>query len=234
MSDLKEIIIVSSPRSGNAWLTRLLGDALDSPLQTHNTTEEPEYFGLGRDGGFIIRKTHRPRRDRVWSANTPTILLQRDPRDMIVSRMFYRRLEPTKENLMATIKSLVNVQQPYDNWIRLWQQEKDIVQISYEELQSTGANILKFLVQGILYYSNAKNSHFSHLRAKEVYKYQQFDAVHKRYGDRFEGSMHKGISGNWKNYFNKEAGDYITNLVGALMIENGYIDDMDWWEELDE
>lgn len=233
--ELKEIIVVSQPRSGNAWLTRLLGDVLDSPLQTHNTEEEPEYFGKGRNGDYIIRKTHRPRRDRVWSMDTPTILLQRDPRDVIMSRLFYRRLEPTRNNLMATIKSLVNVQQPYDNWIRLWQQEKGIILASYEGLQTRQHKELLYILRGIekVYDINYPDMLVNALRAEEVYEYQQFDNIHARYGDRFEGSMHKGISGNWKNYFFKEAGDYITNLVGALMIENGYINNMDWWKELD-
>lgn len=227
---MREVFVVSSPRSGNAWLTRMLGDALDSPLQTHNTEEEPEYFGKGRDGGYIIRKTHRPLRDRVWLPDTLTILLQRDPRDMIISRMFYRRLGPTRENLMATIKSLANVRQPYDNWIRLWQQEKGIIQVYYEKLQSNGPSEIRRLLFEICY----GNHMIDMARSREVYEYQKFDAVHKRYGDRFEGSMHKGISGDWKNYFFKEAGSYITDLVGALMIENRYINSIDWWKKLDD
>lgn len=228
MSELKEIIICSQPRSGNAWLCRLLGDALDSPLQSHNTTDEPEYFGEGRDGGYIIRKTHRSLKDRVWSIDTPTILLQRDPRDVVVSRMFYRRLEPTEANLMATIKSLVNVQQPYDNWIRLWQQEHRIILTSYEKLQSDGAMEICRLLFDISY----GNGLIDLPRAEEVYEYQKFDKVTARYGERFKGSMHKGISGDWRNHFSKEAGQYITDLVGALMIENGYINSIDWWKEL--
>lgn len=216
----KEIYIASAPRSGNTWLSRLLGDALDSPLLANGRDglDAPEYFGEGRDGDYLIRKTHDRKRYGT------TIFLYRDPRDVAISRFFYRGgLAKT------TLKAVINTMHPYDRNARWWYdgQDYDVI-TSYEGLSSLKLRVAE--LDRIIHVVTDKWIPYD--RLEEVFEYQSIKSIKSRYGNRFAGSVRKGIVGDWKNFFTREHGRLITEKVGELMIEQGYIDDLDWWKEL--
>ena len=101
-----EVYTTGFPRSGNTWLDRLLSDLLSAPLQT-KPKEVIEFFGAKRDGNFIVRKTHwyssQYNQKGYYGNPSKMIWIQRDPRDMAVSVMFYRGVFP---DLMGVLKSI--------------------------------------------------------------------------------------------------------------------------------
>lgn len=231
MSDKTEVFITGFPRSGNTWLNRICSDLFQAEMQTI-PGEVVEYFGNGKPtDDYIIRKTH-------WYAsqyngkgynNKPAKMLwiQRDPRDMVVSMMFYRNVQP---DLMGVLDSVVwdrphkevgahgyrsfmegwIASQTYDYSTRYEQLHSQ----PYIELQNvakavTGNELPKGFVQGVIHR-------------------QRFD----RWAPRYEHSMRKGVVGDWRNYFKQETGEYITEAIGDLMMAEGYINALDWWKGL--
>jgi hypothetical protein len=43
--------------------------------------------------------------------------------------------------------------------------------------------------------------------------------------------MRKGIVGDWKNHFTKADAEYITEYLGEFMMEQEYIESLDWYYE---
>lgn len=219
---MKEIYISSVPRSGNTWLCRMLGDALDSPLvaKGRKGKDIPEYFGKGRDGEYWIRKTHDEARYGT------TIFIYRDPRDVAVSRLFYRGSRP--EDTTLKLKAVINTMVHYEDRVRWWLSGKEYdVITSYERLHKFQAAELDRIIREVA------KTEISSDRLKEVFKYQSIKNIKERYGDRFRGSIRKGIVGDWKNHFTREHGEMITGKLGDLMMEQGYISDLKWWKEID-
>ena len=44
--------------------------------------------------------------------------------------------------------------------------------------------------------------------------------------------VRKGIVGDWKNYFSREAGEVFDRHCGDVMVRLGYEADRDWWTAL--
>ena len=65
----------------------------------------------------------------------------------------------------------------------------------------------------------------------ESYERQRFENVLEKYPD-YDHSMREGIVGDWKNHFRRDDGRLFQKYFGRLMLEQGYIDDGDWWEGL--
>jgi hypothetical protein len=232
-----EIFTTGFPRCGNTWLDRLLSDMLRSPLQPI-PNEQIEYFGPSpHDGDYVIRKTH-------WYGNeysgvghygkpSKIVWIQRDPRDMIVSMMFYRNVQP---DLISVMDSVV-FDRPHDKigahgyraFMQSWLEPSpfdykfdymtryELLHTQpYVELQHiaeavTGDILDKEWVEGVIWR-------------------QRFD----RWANKYEHSMRKGEAGDWKNHFKRKHGEYITEAIGDLMLSQGYIDDLGWWKELPE
>jgi hypothetical protein len=191
-----------------------LGDALDSPLLAweRDGIDEPEYFGRGRNGGYLIRKSHYTKDHKEI-----TVFTQRDPRDVVISRMYYRQ----NRDITGTIKTLEPHYKPSLYW---WLENEKIV-TRYEWLHKRKEAEIKRLV----YVLTGKS--LSVDRCKQVWEKQSIATIKKRYGKRFAGSVRKGIVGDWKNHFTKDHCKLITEIVGEFMLEQGYIDSLDWWKD---
>lgn len=228
---LSEIHTTGHPRSGNTWLNRLLSDLLSSPLQIM-PGEDIEYFGKKTDGDYVIRKKHILSDEKPQTGKI--IFIQRDPRDVIVSAMYYRNNKPTPENLMRVMRTfcepdanpkykIYHNMGTYERFIRSWMDTGLAdVNTKYERLHHTPLPELRrigLLLTGI---------NFGIDWIAECYERQRFD----NWKDDYHHSMRKGIVGDWKKYFRKDHGEYITKHLGQLMIEQKYIDDLDWWKEI--
>lgn len=220
-SNLKELYVVGRPRSGTVWLSLLLCDALNSPLEALGPgAEAARYFGPGHDGEFVIRKKH----DEIWRA--PTVFIQRDPRDVAVSTMHFRQ----QTDLFPVVKQMC---WPYENsyelHIRKWldNDTKAEYYTKYELLQNytlLELSLIIFALTGI-------NLEDEYLRA--VVQRQSFESV--KAGDtegRLDNSMYKGVVGEWKTHFTREVGEYMQHHLGHFMIDEGYISNENWWKEL--
>lgn len=229
-------MVVSSPRSGNAYLGRMLGDALDSPLQAWHDGAEPEYFGEGRDGGYIIRKTHATVAQATWNFGTTwesrprTIFLQRDPRDVIVSRLHYNSvLKPNELSLLGMIGQMYTLppEYVYGNWVRAWYYHLLVdSRTTFEALKAPGSLELHSILESI-------GVNISIERVGEVRDNHSFENIKQQYGDKYDGSMYKGEVGNWRTHFTRRTAQYMNDILGDFMLEMGYVDSEDWWEAIE-
>jgi hypothetical protein len=225
-----EVFTTGFPRSGNTWLNRLLSDMLGAALQT-KPGEVIEYFGANHSGNYVVRKTHfyaheydgygyfKKRGKMVW--------IQRDPRDMIVSIMFYRGVEP---NLLDTMKSVfVNQYKPgvpaigYRAFMEGWlASEHYDATVKYEELHENPVPALQRIHKALT------GKRMMNKDAEGISWRQRFD----RWKSRYEHSMRKGVVGDWQSGFRQMHGKFMSENIGDLMLSQGYIDDLDWWREL--
>ena len=220
---LKELYVVGRPRSGTVWLNLLLADALDSPLQVRSpNAEAPAYFGPGRDGGFVVRKAHG---DEKFG---PTVFIQRDPRDVAISTMFFRE----QTDLFPVVQQMCEpYQNSYERHIRLWLDYRITNRAEfytrYELLHENAVAQLRLIVLTLA----GKTIETKTLQA--VVERQSFAKVRENDTEgRFSHSMHKGLVGSWKNYFTPEIGQYMQKHMGNFMIEEGYVQERHWWKEL--
>lgn len=219
----KHIYVTGQPRSGTTWLERMLGDVLDSPLVAHQRRgiDEPEYFGEGRDGGYLIRKTNI---NIVIKPDTLAIFTERDPRDVAVSRYYFRG---EGQPIQGVIKTMYNSSLPYETLIYLAEEAEFEAYTRYEWLHITkGAELQRILL--LLDIDDVSME-----KCDAAFKNQTIDAITERYGERFLGSVRKGIVGDWKNIFTRADAEYMHEHFGDFMIERGYIEDDSWIEEVE-
>lgn len=222
-SSLTELYVVGRPRSGTVWLNRLIADALNSPLEIDNpNAEAATYFGPGRDGGYVVRKAHDGEK------RAPTVFIQRDPRDVAISTMFYR----DQTDLFPVVHQMCEpYSASYEYHIRMWldDRKKAEAYTRYEELHKDGVKELRRIIRLLV------GKELSIENCLEVYKRQSFAVVKQGdTGGRLTHSMRKGIVGDWRKYFTREIGEYMHQHMGEFMIEEGYVADSHWWEKLNE
>lgn len=209
---MKNIYVVTTPRSGTTWLVRLLSDALASGMVAYNREgiDKPIFAGPRTNGDYLIRKSHY-----AQSYDAPVVFLQRDPRDVAVSRMHYRNMT----DLSAVIKTM----HTYEEWMRKMAKHGWTVQTTYERLKK---QLGYAELDNILYKLGIK---LSTEWIVEVFERQHIDKTRSANPH----SVRKGIVGDWKNHFTRATGEQITELLGNFMLEQNYISDLDWWKELD-
>lgn len=228
----QNIYVTGQPRSGNTWLNRLLGDALSSPLRAHETNVDntPSYVGAKQDGEYMINKMHH----LAKPDDGPIVFIQRDPRDVIVARRHYRKNE-TIQQIVDSMLLPSSAEEPtrtqealnYVDWIHDWTHPPRYeAATSYEALHEIGWMELARILQVIL-----PNRELSLEDIGRAWADQSFDAVVAREGESF--AMRKGIVGDWRNHFTCDDGRYMqTTILGAFMLEMGYIQNEYWYEEL--
>ena len=231
VSTKEEIFTTGFPRCGNTWLDRILSDMLKAPLQTL-PKEVIEYFGPApHDGNYVVRKTHwyacEYSGEGYHGKPSKIIWIQRDPRDMTVSMMFYRSVQPDLIRVMDSFARdrphKVVGAHGYRSFMESWLKAKTYDYLTHYELLHS---------QPLVELRNISKAIFGKPLDDEyldgVYYRQRFD----RWAWRYEHSMRKGVAGDWKKHFKQEHGKYITEAIGDLMMSQGYIDDLDWWKEL--
>lgn len=220
---LKEIYVVGRPRSGTVWLNRLVADALDSPLQVKSpNAEAPVYCGPGRDGGYVVRKAHGEKKF------APTVFIQRDPRDVAVSTMYYRH----QTDLFPVVKQMCEPHSTsYEYHIRMWldDREKAEVYTRYERLKRQPVQELRAILLKLI------PLNISLLHVENIIKRQSFAAIKAADTEgRYAHSMRKGVVGDWRKHFTWEIGQYMQKHMGNLLIEQNYVQERHWWKELNE
>lgn len=222
-----EIFTTGHPRSGNTWIGRLLGDLLNSPLQTQ-PGDVIQFHGEGRDGKYVVRKRHT-----TDPLPGPGVFIYRDPRDVCVSKHFYNdhsSIQHTIEEMNSKGKDkegIVDFYGPYEKFVRsLWKHpEKYSIAIKYEDLYYLPYQTLWTVlweITGVSYGADL---------ILECYERQRFSMVLAKFPEFFH-SMRKGIVGDWENHFRRDDGRLFQEIFGKLMMDQGYIQDGDWWEVL--
>ena len=225
-SEYTEIYTTGAMRSGNSWIGRLLSDLLNCPWQDRSGYAMA-FYGIDSIGEFVIRKRHS-----VDKLPGLTVFIYRDPRDVCVSKHFYNG-HPDMRTTIGQMRSPAVDEEsgfgPYENFVRLlWEHpEKYTTLLRYEDLHETPIITLRRIIKALVGISLTDD----YISAS--YERQTFDAFLSRYPQAI-GSMRTGIMGDWRNHFNREDGRVFQEYFGQLMLDQGYIEDVDcaWWEGL--
>lgn len=206
----KEIIVNAYPKSGITWLVHLLCDLLDSPQQ--DLPNSPKmYWGDNEDGNYIIRKTHSIYQPRF--NNKTVIFLQRDPRDIAVSRMYYNSCRFNIRQSMAALWTTGKNKYTYDNWLSSWFNRPNVYYTKYELLHSQPYKELSAI------YHFITGSSVLNDKIKRVLENQSLENMRLQIDDHF---VRKGIVGDWRNHFSEDDIKVFEDNLGDFMRTQGY------------
>jgi hypothetical protein len=220
------IWVVGYPKSGNTWLARLLGDALNCPIDSryndlpHALADE----GFDRPNKDItVKQAHL----RGVIPDGKAVYIKRDPRDIVVSTMHYWQMgfDEALERVCSFSK------RGLPNWLSIWYGKlyKFHAITSYELLHEDTWNV----VHGILHALQLEPLQ----SISEVVRRQEFDRriemVHdgRPFGAEIQRRLlRKGRVGDWRDHFYPEAGKRMQDVLGGYLLDNKFVDDENWWK----
>lgn len=224
----EEIFVVGYPKSGNTWLSRLLGDLLDSPVQARAPKHAIGDEGFDRKGKYVIRQEHIDH--KTYKGEKPIILITRDPRDVAVSAWKYWG----RPSLIDTLHCMGKGTWPithgggWSSFYQFWLDNRSYnILVRYESLVYNTENMLLHACRGIDLNDIQLNS-----RMKEVVKRQSFEArkkIAKEHGDTMpygksvqNGLLRRGVVGDWKNFFDDKCNNLAIKYFGNVAKTLGY------------
>lgn len=208
-----EVIVTSYPRSGNTWTHRMLSSALQAPLQ-NNPKDRFTFFGGQKNfGNIVIRKKH----EATWDKPGNVLFLYRDPRDVAVSRMYFNGGNDLRLAIAGLLKN-----DAYRNFVGGWWHRKDYKSIvSYRELQADTVMQIQRLCKELADVELDVDTTWNAILPYNI------DVYRKRHPGEY--GVRKGVVGDWKNHFKPEHCKMITDGLGDLMLEQGFISSLNWW-----
>jgi hypothetical protein len=174
----------------------------------------------------------------LCQADHVNYFIYRDPRDMLVSQVFfatdmqeehgmheyYNSLPDFGERLKVAITGMdrpglhmVNVQQRYEG-VFGWQQQKDVLCIRFEDLIEDRAATLNAMLNEV------ERTGYEIPTPREQAVSVLIDAIQPKKSHTFRS----GKTGSWKQYFTPEHKKLFKEIAGDLLIRLGYENDNDW------
>lgn len=258
---MTEIIVAGYPKSGNTWLSRLLGDLYDCPVTGIGTAKPLAAEGEDRlCTSHIVRQlhlkpTHTWKDDRpssewrsavdnawwfaedLWDPSTHKIVhIARDPRDVAVSVQHYWKRDHLWEAIDAMLRGLhpLKTHGPWHGFIERWLPVANVPTVRYEALSADPVGVLKALAWRL----KLEPVH----NTSAVVRRQSFRATRERiekegdslpYGKEIQlHNLRKGIVGDWRNHWTANMGDYVSSAWGDHLLDFGWERDPNWWEKL--
>jgi len=228
-------IVTEYPKSGGSWFSQMLADCLEIPFPRN---ELPKLKSCVMQGHY---------KDNPFLRNVFCIL--RDGRDIMVSSYYHslfrherynsRLVENTRKNLIFDDYDDIERNLPeflgykftgkvhpkftwtefVDSWI-----DKDVAFVKYEDLLKDAAGELYGSVLKVTGQSLDKTK-----LAKISEKYSFENLAKRKPGQENKRSfLRKGIAGDWKNHFSREAREIFNHYAGATLIKLGYEEDSSW------
>ena len=233
------VLIAAYPKSGSTWLTRLLGDVLDSPTGGCMPSEDAKEVateGQDRPGPYIVRKGHYVLIDNdigevvptphrlAWKllTNEKIVFLIRDPRDICVSGAWHWQ-QPVSVFLDRMIAGDVARCGRWDEYVGTWtetgQKTPCAYPVRYEDL--TGYTLT---YMGIICRSLELDFNLYLSRGHQAIERQSFTARASGLSEQElrRNNMRKGIAGDWHNHFTLEMNYKIWKEFGWMMERLGY------------
>jgi hypothetical protein len=236
------------PKSGTVWLCKLMSTALGLPL--------PVDYQLPIMMSSVIHSHWR-----YDARYPPAIYIRRDGRDVVVSMYFHwtrglrMKRDPRYSRALAEIfdslygksfdpaDSVGNMPKfveyqmtvaptthgiTWQDHIRDWWGKPHVGHVSYEDLLADPAETM---FQGLAAASG--NEPDRELIELAVRRHQFNRETGRSSGAENRGSfMRKGVAGDWRTHFNKEAGEIFDSYAGADLVEFGYETGRDWFHSL--
>lgn len=230
-SALQNIRVCEFPKSGGTWLSQMLGDLFDLPY--------PRNSGLPFKK--CIQHEHYP-----GPSNHKTILVVRDGRDVLTSAFFHFLVAENKRppTLLKKWRNLMGVDN-FDNVEELLPKFIEVFNDNYkvggrritwsQHIRSFDLNSNKIIV--IKYEDLLKDAFVELEKISNWYSIQPikaYDEVIQKYsfksqtnrpnGEEDKDSfLRKGISGDWKNYFNESSIQVFNKLHKETLEDLGYV-----------
>ncbi|MEJ2596856.1 MAG: sulfotransferase domain-containing protein [Anaerolineales bacterium] len=187
--------------------------------------------------GYLAAR--QPYIDVLAQPNRATVFVFRDPRDVIISHVFYatemhpghgmhRYYTEVLENMEQRIDAAIQGVQELDSELRSvrtkfqaylgWLEQPDVLCLRFEELilerEAALGRILDYLQE------RGFTPEVERERAIELLK----DAI----APRKSGTFRKGQPGNWQEHFTQATKAHFKAIAGDLLIQLGYERDNDW------
>lgn len=244
------VIVVGFPKSGNTWLSRLLGDALNSPVTGIKDAKPLCEEGLNRPGKYVVRQLHlKPIAikaggcegdDPIPNAYTfceqnwggeKIIHIVRNPMDVCVSVKHYWDLPTVDDAFYAMAHGthpLVGVG-AWADFVNRWNEAHvPLWLIRYEELIEDPLGQMVDLMHFV------GKPEYDIYDLEDTIARQSFDTrvEHiKSSGQKYNygqtaqlKNMRKGVAGDWRRHFTHELTLRATAHWSSQMIRYGYIE----------
>jgi hypothetical protein len=245
------LYVCGYPRSGNGWLARLLGDALDSPVANYGSAVPIAQEGAGRSGPYVVHQLHLKAGRGLDEGRALVSVYDfdldhyddehichiiRDPRDVAVSawKYFdYPSLEKTIHSMAGQAAGALGIHGDWRLFVAGWLEvdlENVVSLLRYEYLPGIILGLLD--IWGL----DAVND------LEVVFKRQAFAAKRRQievdgdsrpYGKAQQlKSLRQGTAGDWRNHFTRHEARIFHGYFYDTMEQLGYEDDALWWQQL--
>lgn len=247
------IYVVGYPKSGNTWLSRLIGETLRCPVSGYDNALPLAVEGLNRESRYVVRQLHlSPVFDQkgVLTANRiyvdswnkemgKIIFIMRDPRDIAVAAKFYWDLDSVQKALHGMKNGVSPFAFQYCEFVQNWEKASrmiwDVGWTSFENLCYSGPDEIISLFTYLGLPSPTYN------RALKAYKVQRIQAKREQiesepgdlrpYGKTIQlKNLRKGIVGDWKNHFSEADAALAQEYFGDILLKYNYEIDEEWWK----
>ena len=234
-------IVTEYPKSGGTWVSQMLSAYMRVPFPRN---QRPRIESCIMHGHYLYSPRLRN-----------TICVMRDGRDVMVSA-YYHFLFQTEQNSTYGVKKFrkampfkdyENIRQhlPYfieymstqyarqmhftwSEFVLSWH-SSGLLCIHYEDLLIEPLATLSQIIRSIAQIEPDEE------RIESVVSTYSFEARSGRQPgiERLGSSMRKGISGDWRNKFTREAGEVFDHFCGDALINLGYEEDQTWVRRLE-
>ncbi|MFX0142149.1 MAG: sulfotransferase domain-containing protein [Candidatus Hodarchaeota archaeon] len=224
------IQIIEHQKSGGSWLARILSDYFDCTFYSSQS------IGWMKKKGIV--RIH-PRYQYTGKSSNQIYVL-RDGRDVLTSyyfHMFYR-LEISQSKYFEDIN---NIKANMSKYLEMYYRNKLNNKIIWDSHVIYWTKIVKHIVR----YEDLLVDTFGtvkrlieEMQEKSVDERKLKSAIEKNDFKKLSGRtkgeedsksfFRKGISGDWKNYFNNKSARIFNKFSGATLIKFGYEDDDSW------
>ncbi len=238
MSTKKRVVIVGYPKSGNTWLSRLIGQLLDCPVV--GFFNDPENNDIAIEGGdrksnFEVYKAHHAwdQIEELLPLIYKIIYIVRDPRDIAVSGAYFFNVDRF-ENLnklesqdkFAAMAETVSYGSSYAwchiSWaqhVRGWlKRTPEVLIVRYEDLLNNGPAQLK---RASLFLGLESSSQ----EIDHVLSLQDFNTVKQKFMDSYDKRKIKHLrSGKDKQYIHLLRASEIEKIERTSLNEMACLD----------
>jgi len=255
LADMPVVIGNAMPKSGSHLLSQVLvgltqlGPFVNPGMPPLNRSKDNEKLSekmvLERlrelqpgDVAYAYLHARQPFLRELTAERASTFFVYRDPRDMLVSHVFYaselnpshvmhafyNRLDSMEERLNVSIEGVTEtgvelspIRRKFDHYLG-WLEQSDVLSLRFEDLilkrDSTLASLIDHLAnKGVSF---------------DVSKDEAVRTLTKAIEPRKSGTFRRGQPGEWREHFTSENITRFKNATGDLLQRLGYEKDSDW------